>query len=225
MAQKHPAIVTMRTWQKTLKAEGSTFDYQEEDDRTVVFKELDTLGLAHAEFLAFDGDKLKQKNLQEFVDKYKTPFWLSLVPKSPELGSRITILDLNSALEAKSKLSQITNLANYKVIIMQYCREADYKGTAILNNGSGIIEFAKGDNHQKLTQGVGTPDPMIISDYQIVKYSKNLPLIEQKAVFNFLGMNNGYFGFGKGIMGGKKKFFIFVYRKSSLYLNYFKNRS
>jgi phosphohistidine swiveling domain-containing protein len=212
---------SLQEWSKlTEKYFGKKLRVEERKDRGAIYTLLKSLKIPHERFYSFpEGDKLSQDEFYKAVGDLGFPFWISA---SPKVGvndlNRLAKLRIENSQEGWNFIKNISRLSDYKIIVMQYADEPEFKGSALVSkNLSGIVDFVKGDKHPQLTAGMTLTDPMLFDTQKITRYSKLIGEEYQEELYNHISTHPGHYEFQYGFLDGKKSLSFFDYNDELAY--------
>lgn len=195
---------------------------EDRKDREQIYNLLKKLGLPYERFVAFpSGDKISKTAFTQAVAGLGFPYWISVTPK---LGitdlNRISKLHLENIEDGWNFLTSLDRLADFKVIVMQYADEPEFKGTVIVSqNLNGIADFVTGDRHYQLISGLTISDPMLFNSQKIIHYSETISHEYQDLLYSYVSNHPGHFEFQYGILDKEKGLSFFDYNDEVAYEN------
>lgn len=196
-------------------------EIEESKDRELIYSKMHSLGLPHERCIAFSmGQFPTRKDFEIAVGRLGSPYWISAVPNArlAQLNRqmKLRIYDITTGWDFISKLP---NKKDYKIIVMQYADNPDFKGTALISkSGLGIAEFITGDRHYIMTRGLTLTDPMLFNQEKIVRFSKTIPQEMQKRLYNLVRGVFGHLEFQYGVIGQNKRITFFDYNEQKAYI-------
>lgn len=202
-----------KTFHKTLRIE-------ERKDREFIYTLIQEFNLPHERFRAFKlANELYQEQFLEAIGDLGLPYWISASPKIgvKDLG-RLSKLNIDSAEEGWNFLKSLPRPEDYKIIIMQYPKDLEFKGTAIVSKSlNGIVDFVLGDQHVKLTAGLTISDPMLFSSQEIFRYSTTVEKKYQDLLYSYVSQRPGHYEFQYGLLNKEKGLSFFDYNDELAY--------
>ena len=204
---------SLQAWSKlTEQYFGQKLRIEDRKDREIIYTLLKERGLPYERFYAFkSGDQIKKEGFAGAVGDLGLPYWISATPKLgvEDLG-RISKLGLESENDGWNFLQSLERLGDYKIIIMQYPGNIEFKGTVVVSKSlNGIAEFVLGDKHLQLIAGQVLTDPMLFNQQKIIRYSDTVDKKYQDELFSLACNCAGHYEFQYGSTPDKPKSIIF----------------
>ncbi len=204
---------SLQAWSKlTEEYFGKKLRVEDRKDREAIYSLLKQFGLPYEDFRAFkSGDYIKEEEFDKAVHELGLPYWISATPKlGIENLGRLTKLGLESVEDGWNFLQSIERLKDYKVIVMQYPENIEFKGTVVVSKSlNGIAEFVQGDQHLQLIAGQTLPDPMLFSQQKVIRYSTTVEKERQDELFSLVSNMAGHYEFQRGSTPDKPQSIIF----------------
>ncbi|OGM20699.1 hypothetical protein A2714_03385 [Candidatus Woesebacteria bacterium RIFCSPHIGHO2_01_FULL_38_9] len=185
----------------TQKYFGKKLRVEERKDREAIYTLLKEFGLPYEKFYVFGhADQIKMEELQRAVGDLGFPYWISATPKVGQSDlTRLSKLGLSSDEDGWAFIQSLPKPSGYKVIVMQYPDNIQFKGTALISKSlSGIADFVKGDQHFQLTSGLTLSDPMLFNPQKILRYSTIVTKNYQDLLYSYISSRPGHFEFQYG---------------------------
>ncbi|KKQ85332.1 MAG: Phosphoenolpyruvate synthase [Candidatus Woesebacteria bacterium GW2011_GWB1_38_8] len=212
---------SLQEWSKlTNKYFGRKLRVEERKDRGAIYALLKTMGVPYERYYSFSsGDEITEDQFFIAVGDLGLPFWISATPK---LGindlNRMAKLRIENSHEGWKFIRELPRLKDYKIIVMQYADDPEFKGSAcVSDNLVGIVDFVKGDKHPQLIAGLTLTDPMLFDEQRIIRYSKLLDEEYQEEVYGYVSKHPGHYEFQYGFLDGKKCLSFFDYNDEPAY--------
>jgi len=212
---------SLQKWNKIIQAKlHKTLEIEVNKDRELIYARLHSLGLPHERCLAFPVGHFPMKNEFEIaIGRIGKPYWISAVPdpniRELNRQSKLGLYDINSGWQFINKLPE---KEKYKIIVSQYPDDPDFKGTALVSpTGNGMAEFITGDRHYIMTRGFTITDPMLFDQKKIYRYSKTIPPVRQKNLYNLLRGIYGHMELQYGKINNRKSLTFFDYNEEKGY--------
>lgn len=212
---------SLQEWSKlTQKYFGKKLRVEDRKDRGAIYTLLEKMGVPHERFYSFaSGDQISVHNFHEAVGDLGFPFWISL---SPRIGvndlNRLAKLRIENSQDGWNFLQGIPRLSDYKIVIMQYADEPEFKGSALVSKSLyGFADFVIGDKHPQLAAGMTLTDPMLFDTTRITRYSKIVDDDYQEELYNYISKFPGHYEFQYGFLDGKKCLSFFDYNDELAY--------
>jgi len=190
-------------------------------DRELIYSRLHGLGLPHERCISFPVGQFPTKNdFETAIARLGIPYWVSAVPDARfgqlNRQSKLRLYDLESGWEFINKLQ---SKKEYKIIVMQYADNPDFKGTALISRaGNGVVEFITGDRHYIMTRGFTLTDPMLFDRNGIKRYSKTVVEDKQNKLFDLLNTVYGHLELQYGTIDRKKQITFFDFNEEKAYM-------
>lgn len=213
---------SLQKWNKILKTKlKKSLKIEAEKDREIIYSRLHGLGLPHERCLAFPQGKSPSKD--EFkiaVGRIGLPYWISAVPdQGISYLNRQAKLGVYDAKTGWKFINRLPEKDKYKIIIMEYPKETDFKGTVLISPaGKGMAEFVTGDRHYILSRGFTLTDPMLFNQEKIQRFSKTISPNKQKKLFNLVKGINGHLEVEYGKFNGHRQLLFFDYNEEKAYV-------
>lgn len=204
---------SLQAWSKlTEQYFGKKLRIENRKDREIIYTILKEKGMPYERFHSFkSGDLINEEDFNNAVLDLGTPYWISATPKLgiEDLG-RLTKLGFENEKDGWNFIKSIDRLEDYKVIVMQYPEQIEFKGTVVVSKSlNGIAEFVIGDQHLQLVAGQTLTDPMIFNNNKIVRYSSTVKESWQDELFSLVRNQSGHYEFQYGSTKDKPKSIIF----------------
>ncbi|MEK7525963.1 MAG: PEP-utilizing enzyme [Patescibacteria group bacterium] len=204
---------SLQAWSKlTEEYFGKKLRIEDRKDREIIYGLLKEYNLPHERFYAFkSGDQIKKEEFLEAIGDLGLPYWISATPKLgiEDLG-RVSKLGLENADDGWNFLQSLDRLKDFKVIIMQYPDNIEFKGTVVVSRSlNGIAEFVEGDKHLQLISGQTFTDPMLFNQQKIIRYSDTIEKEHQDELFSLISNRAGHYEFQYGSTPDKPQSIIF----------------
>lgn len=213
---------SLQKWNKIIQSIfHRNMNIEESKDRELIYSKMHSLGLPHERCIAFAIGKFPTKlEFEIAVGRLGYPYWISAVPdpKYAQLNRqmKLRLYDIKTGWDF---ISHLQNKKNYKIIIMQYADNPDFKGTALISkSGLGIAEFITGDRHYIMTRGLTLTDPMLFNQQKIVRFSKTVPDKMQEKLFRLVRGIFGHLELQYGLIGQNKRITFFDYNDEKAYI-------
>jgi len=193
---------------------------EERKDRERIYSLLKAMKLPYERFHAFhSGDKLGKGEFLQAVGDLGFPYWISATPKIGATDlNRLSKLRLELADEGWEFIQTIPRLSDYKIIVMQYADNPEFKGSALVSkNLNGIADFVIGDKHVQLISGLTITDPMLFDSQKVVHYSETISKEYQDLLYSYVSTNSGHFEFQYGTLDREKGLSFFDYNDELAY--------
>lgn len=212
---------SLQQWSKlTQKYFHKKLRIEERKDREYIYNLLKKNGLPYERFYAFpSGDKLTKDEFLKVIGDLGYAYWISATPK---LGlnnlDRLSKLRLENIEDGWNFIKSIPELASYKIIIMQYADNPEFKGNVLISkNLNGIADFVQGDRHVQLTSGLTISDPMFFNSQEIVHFSETISKEYQELLYSYISMHPGHFEFQYGTLDKVRGLSFFDYNEELAY--------
>lgn len=213
---------SLQKWAKIIEDKfHTTLRIEQSKDREIIYSRLSGLGLPHERCLAFSVGHFPSKNeLEIAIGRLGLPYWISAVPdpaqKNLNRQTKLGIYDLRTGWDFINRLSQKNR---YKIIVMQYPKDPDFKGTALISpKGLGVCEFITGDRHYILSRGFTMTDPMLFNQGGIKRFSQTISFAKQKHIFNLLRGIYGHLELQYGKIGSHKSVTFLDFNDEAAYI-------
>ena len=204
---------SLQAWSKlTEEYFGKKLRVEDRKDREAIYGLLKQFGLPYEGFHAFkSGDQIEKAEFDRITHELGLPYWISATPKlGIENLGRLTKLGLESVEDGWNFLQSVERLGDYKVIVMQYPENIEFKGTVVVSKSlNGIAEFVQGDQHLQLISGQTLPDPMLFNQQKIIRYSNTVDEKHQDDLFSLVSNRAGHYEFQRGSTPDKPESIIF----------------
>ena len=216
---------SLQAWSKlTEKYFGKKLRIEDRKDREIIYTLLKERNLPYERFFAFkSGNKIEKDDFADTITDLGLPYWISATPKLgiEDLG-RVSKLGLESEKDGWNFLQSLERLEDYKIIVMQYPDNIEFKGTVVISkNLHGVAEFVLGDQHLQLIAGLVLTDPMLFDEKRIIKYSNTVDKKYQKELFELVHNRAGHYEFQCGTTPDKmdKRIIFFDFNDELAYEN------
>ena len=193
---------------------------EERKDREQIYQLLKSMNLPYERYYAFpSGDKLEKGEFLKAVGDLGIPYWISATPKVGVTDlNRLSKLRLEIADEGWEFINSIPRLSDYKIIVMQYADNPEFKGSVLVSkNLNGIADFVIGDKHVQLISGLTITDPMLFDSQKIIHYSETISKEYQDLLYTYVSTNSGHFEFQYGTIDRQKGLSFFDYNDELAY--------
>lgn len=193
---------------------------EERKDREHIYTLLKEFGLPYERFSVFKSAvDIKEEEFLKVIGDLGFPYWISA---SPKLGfeklSRLARLRLESKGDGWEFIKSLPEPSGYKVIVMQYADNPEFKGSALVSKSlKGIADFVKGDQHFQLTSGLITSDPMLFNSQEVIHYSNIISKDFQHLLYTYINDRPGHYEFQYGTLDRKKGLSFFDYNDELAY--------
>lgn len=195
---------SLQAWGKfTEKYFGKKLRIEERKDREFIYTLLKEFGLPHERFYAFkSGDNISKDDFSKAVGDLGFPYWISATPRSGVKNlNRLSKLRIESTQEGWEFIRSLPRPSGYKIIVMQYANNPEFKGTAMVSKSlNGIADFVKGDRHPQLTSGLTLSDPMLFNSQKIIHYSDTISKEHQDLIYTYINDRPGHYEFQYGTL-------------------------
>lgn len=213
---------SLQKWDKIIESIfHKHMEIEESKDRELIYSKMYSLGLPHERCVAFSLGQFPTKlDFEIAVGRLGYPYWISTVP-NPGLSQlnrqmKLRLYDIKTGWDFINKLD---NKKDYKIIVMQYADNPDFKGTVLISkSGHGVAEFITGDRHYIMTRGLTLTDPMLFNQEKIIRFSKTVPAEMQKKLYNLVRGIYGHLEFQYGLIGHNKRITFFDYNDQKGYI-------
>jgi phosphoenolpyruvate synthase/pyruvate phosphate dikinase len=194
---------------------------EDSKDRELIYSKMHSLGLPHERCIAFSLGHFPSKlEFEIAVGRLGYPYWISAVP-NPKLAQlnrqmKLRLYDIQTGWDF---ISNLPNKKDYKIIVMQYADNPDFKGTVLISkSGHGFAEFITGDRHYIMTRGLTLTDPMLFNQEKIIRFSKTVPVKMQEKLYHLVRGIFGHLEFQYGVIGQNKRITFFDYNEEKAYI-------
>lgn len=196
-------------------------EFEDSKDRELIYSRMHSLGLPHERCIAFAIGKFPTKlEFEIAVGRLGYPYWISAVP-NPKLAQlnrqmKLRLYDIKTGWDF---VNALPNKKDYKIIVMQYADNPDFKGTALIaKSGHGMAEFITGDRHYIMTRGLTLTDPMLFNQEKIIRFSKTVPNKMQEKLYRLVRGIFGHLELQYGVIGQNKRITFFDYNEEKGYI-------
>ena len=215
---------SLQAWSKLTEEHfGRKLRIEDRKDREAIYSLLEHFKLPHERFHVFkSADRLKKEDFLEAIGDLGTPYWISATPKRGEKNlNRLSKLGLENAEDGWKFIRSLPKPEGYKVIVMEYPENIQFKGSAVVSKElNGIVDFVKGDQHFQLTAGLTITDPMLFDSSRILRYSKLVDKKQQEMLYSLVSGRRGHYEFQYGTTpDGRTGITFFDYNDELAYEN------
>lgn len=193
---------------------------EDRKDRQRIYELLKEIGLPYERFHAFStASEITNENFLEAVGDLGLPYWISATPKVGIEGfNRLSKLGIGTADDGWSFIQTLPDLKAYKVIVMEYPTDIEFKGSVVVSQQlNGIADFVLGDKHLELISGLTISDPMLFNSQKIIHYSETIDKNYQDMLYSYVSSHPGHFEFQYGISQKEKGLSFFDYNDEPAY--------